>query len=500
MSSASQTAPQRLGANVLALTASQAVTWSMSLVWTLIVPRFLGAAGLGVLVTASSATAVISVILGLGAKDFLVREIAADRRRGLSLAGTTVTLRACLVPMYIGAVVLYAHAAHFGPETREVLYLLAGATICSMVAEPVQATFQGIERMEYLAYGDIFNKTAQSALGIALAVAGFGAVGLSVSSLAVAVVGVYLWSRWLRGHARLELRTTVARLNMLVTQSLPYWAFGLFFMIYLWIDAVILALMAPPEVVGWYGAPTKLFTTLMFVPGIVATAWLPRMVGAFAEGRNRFRAVARTPVELVVIVSLPVCVIAATTARDVIPMLFGRSYGPAVPVMEVLAFCLPPMYVGIMLYEVLVATKRPLVWTWLMAGATVVNPALNIVLIRAAQHRWHNGAIGAALALLVTEILILVAGLVIAGRWALDGSSVRRFARALLVTAAMFGIMRLLRPFGFVAAAGSGAATFAGLAWLLRLASADELALLKAMFVRLRPGRHPEDPEAGFSP
>ncbi len=500
MNRATQVVPRRLGANLLALAASQAVTWSMSLAWTLVVPRILGPAGMGILVTASSATAVVSVVLGLGARDFLVREIAADRSRGLDLAGTTVTLRACLIPIYLGVLTLYAAVAHFGSETTEVLYLAAAVTICAMIAEPVQATFQGIERMEYLAYGDVFNRTAQSLLGIALAIAGFGAVGLSVSSLAVATIGVFLWARWVRVHAKLQLRTTLPRLKMLVTQSLPYWAFGLFFMIYLWIDAVILALMAPPEVVGWYGAPTKLFTTLMFVPGIVATAWLPRMVGAFAEGRNRFRAVARTPVELVVVVSLPVCVIAATTARNVIPILFGPSYGPAVPVMEVLALCLPPMYVGIMLYEVLVATKRPLVWTWLMAGATVVNPALNIVLIRAAQHRWHNGAIGAALALLVTEVLILVAGLVIAGRWVLDGSSVRRFARALLATAAMFGIMRLLRPFGFVAATGGGAATFAGLAWLLRLASADELALLKAMFVRLRPGRHPEDPAAGLSP
>ena len=461
----------RLGANLSALAASQAATWAMSLLWTLVVPRLLGPAGMGMIVTGSSAAAVVGILLGLAAKDFLVRELVAERARGRDFVGTALVLRASLIPVYVGAIVLYAHVAHFSSQGTLVLYLAAGGTICTLLAEPVQATFQAIERMEYLAFGDVFNKTMVSLLGVGLALLGFGPVGLGVCSLVVAIIGLGLYGRWVRAHVRIVLRTNLVRMRSVVVGSLPYWALGVFFMIYLWIDAVILALMARPEVVGWYGAPTKLFTTLMFLPALIATAHLPRLVSAFGQGPKRFRAVARGPVELVAILSIPVCVVAAMTAHDVIPLLFGSGYRPAIPVMVVLSLCIPPMYICIMLNQVLVAAKRPMVWTWFMAGATVVNPILNV---------------GSALALLLTEVGMLVGGLIVAGRAVLDKSSLSRFAKSGVSGAAMLGAMFSLRSYGFVAATLAGGLVFALLAWVLRLASPEELGILRAVLARLR--------------
>ena len=54
-------------------------------------------------------------------------------------------------------------------------------------------------------------------------------------------------------------------------------------MIYLWIDTIMLTLMTRSDVVGWYGASTQLFQTLMFLPVFVQTAWLPRLVSAFGK-------------------------------------------------------------------------------------------------------------------------------------------------------------------------------------------------------------------------
>ena len=46
------------------------------------------------------------------------------------------------------------------------LYLAAAATILTLLAEPMQAGFQAIERMEYLAYSDVINKSSQGLLGV----------------------------------------------------------------------------------------------------------------------------------------------------------------------------------------------------------------------------------------------------------------------------------------------------------------------------------------------
>lgn len=366
------------------------------------------------------------------------------------------------------------------------LGLAAGATFLTLLADPVQATFQAVERMRFLAYSDIISKTLQSLVGVALAVLGYGAVGLTTCWLVAAGIIVILNAWWVRPMVRVEWRTDLRRMRSLVRASLAYYAFGLFYMLYLWIDSVMLALMAPPRVVGWYGVPTKLFATLMFVPVIISTAWLPRLVNAFEQGADRLRATARAPIELVIVLALPICVAAAMTAGPVIHLLYGSSYGPSVPVLVVLVLALPFMYLNIMLNQVLIAANRPMTWTWVMAGAALVNPVLNFVLIRVCQSRLHNGAIGASISLVLTEVLVVVVGTFVVGRRVLGSLSVGRLGRAGMAAGAMWGAMFVTRRFTAVAELAAGGAVFVALVGILRLATEEEVALMRAGVTRLR--------------
>jgi O-antigen/teichoic acid export membrane protein len=275
----------RIGRNVSAMAAGQLITWSMSLVWTLVVPRALGPAGMGIIVTAWSVTGILGLLLGLGTRNFLVREMVVDEREASRLLGTAVVLRLALTPLLVGGVLLYARFADVGGDARTVLYLAVAATVFTQLSEPLQAAFQAIERMKYIAYSDVVNKSAQGLVGVALAFLGFRAVGITAAWAVMTGVAVVLNLYWLRHQMRMDLRTSARRLVDMVRQSLAYWAFGAFFTIYLWIDAVMLSVLTRPEVVGWYGVPMKLFQTFMFLPVIISMAWLPRLVRTFvADG------------------------------------------------------------------------------------------------------------------------------------------------------------------------------------------------------------------------
>src|SRR5438105_6020491 len=298
----------RIGRNIAALASGQLITWSMALLWTVVVPRALGPAGMGVIVTALSVTGVFGILLGLGTRNYLVREIVVNPSAAPRLVGTGLGLRLLLTPLFVVAIVVYAQVANYRHDATIVLYLAAGAAVLILLAEPLQAGFQAIERMKYLAYSDVIGKSSQGFLGLALVMIGFRAIGLTASSVVVAAVVVVLDVYWLSRYLHIDVRTSLREIAGMVKHSLAFWAMGLFFMIYLWIDSVMLSLMTRPEVVGWYGVPTKLFMTLMFAPAILSTAWLPRLVSAFEESPDRLRAVARAPVELVFVLSLPICV------------------------------------------------------------------------------------------------------------------------------------------------------------------------------------------------
>ena len=476
---------RRVGQNVTALGGGQAITWAMTLLWTIVVPRQLGPAGMGLLVVAWSATSVFGLLMGLGTRPFIVRQMVARPSEGPALLGTALVLRICLAPVFLGAMYLYIRAAHYGAHAALVLELAAGATFLTLLAEPFLAAFQAVEHMKYLAYADVFSKSVQGPVGVVLALAGFGATGLTACWLVVAGVALVLQSIWLRPLVAVNLRTSGRQVRALVTESLPYYAFGLAFTVYLWIDSVLLGLLAPARVVGWYGVATKLFTTLMFVAVIISTAWLPRLIRAFDEGRSGLLSVARAPTELTLVLALPIVAGTAGLARPLIHLLYGTAYGPAAPVLVVLAFSLPLTYLNIMLNQVFVAANRPMVWTWLLVGATIVNPGLNLVLIRLWQLRTGNGAMGAAVSLLATEGLMALVGLLIVGRGLMGLSTCLRLARTAGAAGAMWGVIYATGPLGILAQVAAGGTVFVVCALALRVATAEEVAVIRAAAVRI---------------
>jgi O-antigen/teichoic acid export membrane protein len=435
-------------------------------------------------------TGVLGLLLGLGTRNYLVRELVVRQGEAPWLLGTAIVLRLALTPLLVGGALAYARFADLGRDATIVLYLAVAATVFTQIAEPMQAAFQAIERMKYIAYSDVINKSAQGLAGIALALLGFGAIGITACWATMTGLVIVLNVVWLRRRLPIDLRTSADRLAGMVRESLAYWAFGVFFTIYLWVDALMLSVMTRPEVVGWYGVPMKLFQTFMFLPVVVSTAWLPRLVRAFVDGGpDGLRAAARRPIELVLALSLPIAAAIAICADPLVHLLYGATYAESVPVLVLLGLCIPPMYLNIMLNQVLVAAKRQIAWTWVMAGATVLNPLLNAVLIPATERSRGNGAIGAAISLLVTELAIVSVGFALAGRAVLDRAAVRRIGLAAAVSAAMWVVAYAARPLGEIASAAAAAVAFVLLAAAVRLVTRDELTGALRAITRRLPAR-----------
>jgi hypothetical protein len=150
-----------------------------------------------------------------------------------------------------------------------------------------------------------------------------------------------------------------------------------------------------------------------------------------------------------------------------------------------------------------IAAKRQSIWTWIMAGATVVNPLFNIALIPLFQSHFGNGAIGAAIALGLTELLIVAVGFLVVGRKVITLATTFRLLRAAMAGGAMWAVMYGTRPFGFVISALAGLLVFGALVPLLRLTSPEDWTALRrgvaAALDRVRrmvPGRSRPRPEA----
>src|ERR1700694_5330038 len=188
----------RIFRNVVYLSGSLVATSIMTTLWTLFVPRRIGPHGMGLIVMAWSAINIFQAVGSFGMRTLLVREIAADPRRAPELLGSAIIVRLVSIVPFLAITGLYVRLGHFGAEQALVLYLATGAAVCTLLADPFMAAFQAIERMKFLAFFDVLNKTLLSAFGIALVVMGFGATALVALMLAAgaAVLGLRLvWGR-----------------------------------------------------------------------------------------------------------------------------------------------------------------------------------------------------------------------------------------------------------------------------------------------------------------
>jgi len=492
-SESSRTDPPRVARNIGLLSGGQLLTWMLTLAWTLFVPRLIGPYGMGLIVMATATSGILVGLAGLGSRPMLVKEIAADPARAPQLLGTAFVVRTTLIVPSAALTLLYVRLAGFNGAQSVAVYLGLGLAAFTLLSEVAQAALQGIERMEYLAGGEILNKALQALLGIPMALLGFGATWLIMLQVGAAALLTGLNLLWAR-RFRIDWSLNIRRVLSFLTGSLAYWAYAVFFTFYLWIDATMLSLMTPEQVVGWYGVPTRIFQTLMFIPVILSTAWLPGLASAYSRSPEDLKMAARMPLELVTMLGLPIAAGVALVARPVTLLLYGPAYEASIPVLEVLALTCVPMYLNIIVNQVLIASNRQLVWTRVMVLASFVNPALNLVLIRYFQDHLGNGAIGSAISLFGTEVLIVTLAIWVIRRF-VDPRMLWRLGRAVLATAGMSTVAWFSSRLGLVPEIVAGTASFVLLVVLLRVLSPEEwselgrLAERVPMWSRLRARR-----------
>ncbi len=97
------------------LMASQVITWGFAFVNAIILPRYLGAIGIGKIQLANSIWTIAIIILTFGMDILLAKEIAREPAKLPDLIGVSIVLRSILFIFGLGAVTLYARLSGFTP-------------------------------------------------------------------------------------------------------------------------------------------------------------------------------------------------------------------------------------------------------------------------------------------------------------------------------------------------------------------------------------------------
>jgi len=369
---------------------------------TLYLARVLGVEGFGLYSLAIAVAMYLWTVVAMGVVGYGTREVARDKDRAEDLLTTLNSLRfmAAVVSFLLLGVILFV--LELPHETRWVL-LAGGFYVVGFALSP-DWVFKGIERMEYIAIGNI-------TIGIAF----LGSIYFLVRSPADTALATFFRSlAFLLGSlvtliilkrktgVRFSFKFTPSKWRMHLKES---WYFAVnagLSVIGKFIPLFFLGIWASNEEIGLFSAPHRFILLIMGVAMILPNASYPILSSLYVTNKDKFIQTHRSFQKLALYVGLPSGILGMLLSRDIITLLYGSSYLKATGILKIIVWVIPLIFLRLDYGRPLVSAGFQNLNMFANGGGAVITVLLCLPLVRC------YGGHGAALAVVGGELTSLV--------------------------------------------------------------------------------------------
>ncbi|KAA0206918.1 flippase [Candidatus Uhrbacteria bacterium] len=376
--SASQKIAQNAAWLMIATTAQKAI----SFVSFTVIARIVEVAVTGEYFFAISITSIFVTFADLGLTPVLIREMAADEKRGKALLARAMAAKAVLLPLTAAAAIGYAWLIGVRGETF-IAVIIAALFVMAADATSVlwYGAIRGKRELRFEAAGMFAGQVFTAIIGISAAALGFGVIGL-VIGLAVASLWNVGWS--IRNAYRLGLRPkdgTAWAWREIAVMAAPFALAGIFVKIYSYVDSQILKIVHGSVAVGEYAVAYKLTYALQFMPMAFVAALYPGLSHAAKHDKGAIPGILKGSQRLMLIAAVPLAALLSSLSGRFIYLLYGPRYEGSIPALMVLPWVLVPIFLDFPIGSLLNSTHRAHLKTAAMGMAMVINVILNILLV-----------------------------------------------------------------------------------------------------------------------
>ncbi|MES3035090.1 MAG: oligosaccharide flippase family protein [Gemmatimonadota bacterium] len=403
----------RLTRNVFVTVGVQVVSWALTFVVTLFVPRYLGPDLYGRLMTATAFVTVCFVLAPWGMGPVLTKEIARTPARMGTLVMNALALRVALA-LVCGVVTLVAgYVLGYRGMMLGLLAIGAMGMLVAGVNEVFGAALAGEERFRRQGFVALVDKAISSGASLLLVIARAPLALFAVPAVAASVAQATMHVVRLRAaqaHLFSTLRPSREVMRFLLVAGLPYLGQTAFLTLYGQTDVLVLSMVADYRTVGWYNVAWKLVGTTMFLPVAVSTALLPTFTRLHHAGdEEAFAQLGRRALEIVLVVGVPIAVVMLLIPGVIIDQLYTREFAGAIPVLRLGGICCLLYYITIILSTMVNAREQQkrLVATSIVVCTAGIPSCLFFSWL--GHTRFGNGAAGAVLSDALIELVLLVA-------------------------------------------------------------------------------------------
>lgn len=414
----------------------------LSFLYFTFIARMVGAEDTGKYFLALAFTTIFAVITDFGLSPSLNREVARKPEEAARHLSSVLGVKIIFIVITYIAMMVVAILLDYSSEMRLLIALSGITMIFDSIHLSFYAVLRGMHKLKYEALAIVLSQLSTLIIGTIALLLRQPLVWLIIAFIISSFLNVCYAAYMLRRHAhvRLAIRWEAALIKSMLAIAFPFALAGIFARVYSYSDSVFLSKFADTTAVGWYSIPNKITFAFQFIPLALSAALYPRMSEAYVCDREHLTYLFERAMKYLIIVAMPIAVFLGVFSEEIILTIYTAEYAPAIIPMQILLASVIFAFIDFPVGALLNGCNRQAMQTTAMGVAMVVNVTANIVLIPS------YGVIGAAIAALLGNIVLFVAGYVFVPRIALVHH--RRIIGWAIGAGSLAGVIGLLMWFG----------------------------------------------------
>lgn len=307
------------------------------------------------------------------------------------------------------------------------LFILGNAKIL-FTSLLVEWFFNGMENFKYITIRTLLIRLLYILMVFLLIRDSNDYIVYFILTISVIVVNAFINLAYLRRFTKIILKELLN--HKFLKENILLGFYAIMTSMYLTFNVMYLGLMSNNVEVGYYTSAFKLYYLILSVFSAFTSVMLPRMSSLIAKGdMQKFSSLIDKSVSFVALLAIPIVVCGSILAPELIEILCGTGYEGAILPMRIIMPAL--LLVGIaqiIANQILMPNKKDNVLLKVSVIGAVTAVVINITVVP------HLNAIGSALVLLTSELLVTFSYLVYVQKHKMIDMHWGRFIRPILTT------------------------------------------------------------------
>lgn len=449
----------------------------------LVLTHVLGSESYGLYTKFYSYFSLLLIVTDFGLNWVFARDVNQNPSLFKSYYHKLVRLKLLLISVYIILCFVLIQFIEFNSDDLEFVLVMLGFMATYSLYDTFLYVLIGMDQLKIEGAIKSFNRISSASVGIVIILFFHSLIRAVVSHIIVNIISVVLTMIFIAKNKKSNKEhTTIISLDAVkfFKEALPIAIMTFLIFIYIRIDIVMLDMFGySTQLIGYYGVIVKLNEMMQILPTMMMAALFPILNKLYHENQEKLKLIIHKSLKLLLLISVTTTISLFLLGHSIIPFIFGKEFGAAVPYGKILFWSFIPFSISNILINLsLIYGKQSNNMI-----ATLISVMINIILNYFTIPKF--GAEGAAWSTLVAEILLCVMLVVLSYRYFRIEWKLLDLTRAIVPILLFVSCLLLMSNLYFVLNLALSVVILIGLLFTFRLFSENEKDMFYEM-VRLK--------------